>query len=126
MNASVRVLAALAAMTAAAGFAQAPANEPTKEEIARAYRSRLGGAAIFIPRIQWERRRIREIRGWRLHFRQIGEQRSPGLMSLKYEAAAKKNGQCAGYQITDTGPTSPNTQIPHVLVVDPNGVKPCR
>lgn len=57
----------------------------------------------------------------------ISQQRSPGVMTVKYEAVAKKNGSCAEYQITDTMPFPPNkVQLRPILVVDPNGVKACR
>jgi len=117
----------LLAISATIAFAQAPPNEPTKEEIAEAYRSKSGEGGTFIPGVRWERWRIKEIRGWKLHFKRISEKRSPGVVTLKYQAVAKKNGSCADYQITDTMTfPPPNPQMPPILVVDPNGVKACR
>ena len=100
-------------------------SEPTKEEIAEAYRAKSGEGGTFIPGVRWERWRIKEIRGSKLHFNQTSEKRSPGVTTLNYEVVAKKNGSCAEYRITDT--MSPlNSQIKPILVVDPNGVKACR
>lgn len=122
---SVPALILLAAFSAV--FAQAPPNEPTKEEIAEAYRSKSGEGGTFIPGLRWERWRIKEIRGWRLHFKRIGRKQSPGVMTVKYGAFAKKNGSCAEYQITHTIPFPPaNPQMKPILVVDPDGVRPCR
>ena len=115
----------LAAISAITAFAQVQPNEPTKEEIAEAYRSKSGEGGTFIPGVRWERWRIKEIRGWKLHFKRISEKRSPGVLTLKYEAVAKKNGSCADYEITDTFPFPPNYIRP-ILVVDPNGVKACK
>jgi hypothetical protein len=127
VNLSVSALVLLAAISANLAFAQAPPNEPTRQEIAEAYKSKSGGGGTFIPGLQWERWRIKEIRGWKLHFRRISEKRSPGVTTLKYEAVAKKNGSCAEYQIADTMVLPPpNPQMPPILVVDPNGVKACR
>ena len=69
----------------------------------------------------------KQIRGWKLHFKRISEKRSPGVITLKYDAAATKNGSCAEYEITDTMVLPPaNPQLRPILVVDPNGVKACR
>ena len=125
MKLSVPVLTLLAAISAITAFAQVQPNEPTKEEIAEAYRSKSGEGGTFIPGVRWERWRIKEIRGWKLHFKRISEKRSPGVLTLKYEAVAKKNGSCADYEITDTFPFPPNYIRP-ILVVDPNGVKACK
>lgn len=120
-------LVSLAAISVSFVFAQAPVDEPTKQEIAQAYRSKSGGGGPTIPRVQWERWRIKEIRGWKLHFKRISEKRSPGVVTLKYEAVARKNGSCADYQITDTmALPPPNPQMRPIFVVDPNGVRPCR
>lgn len=128
MKLCVPALMLLAAISAAIAFAQAPPNEPNKEEIAQAYRSKLGeGGSTFIPGIRWERWRVKEIRGWKLHFKRIGENRSAGVMTLKYQAVARKNGWCADYHITDTRTfPPPNPQIPAIFIVEPNGVKACR
>jgi hypothetical protein len=123
----IPALTLLAAAGATIAFAQAPPNEPTKEEIAQAYRSKSGEGGTFIPSLRWERWRIKEIREWKLHFKRISEKRSPGVVTLKYEVVAKKNGSCAEYEITDTMTSPPpNPQMPPILVVDPNGVKACR
>jgi hypothetical protein len=117
-------------MTAISGipsFSQTPQNEPTRQEIEQAYRSKSGGGGTFIPGLSWERWRIKEIRGWKLHFKRIGRQQSPGVMTVKYQAVGKKNGSCADYQVTETMPFPPNNvQLKPILVVDPNGVKSCR
>ena len=117
----------MAAISATIAFAQAPPNEPTKQEIAEAYRSKSGEGGTSIPGVRWERWRIKEVRGWKLHFKRVSEKRSPGVITLKYEAVAKKNGSCAEYEITDTMTfPPPNPQMPPILVVEPNGVKACR
>jgi len=97
----VPVLMSLAAVSATSAFAQVTPNEPTKEEIAEAYRTKSLGVGMAIPALQWERWRIKEIRGWKLHFKRIGEKRSPGVITHKYEAVARKNGWCADYEIAD-------------------------
>jgi len=123
----IPALISMAAISATIAFAQAPPNEPTKQEIAEAYRSKSGEGGTSIPGVRWERWRIKEVRGWKLHFKRVSEKRSPGVITLKYEAVAKKNGSCADYQITDTMTfPPPNPQMPPILVVDPNGVKACR
>jgi len=127
MKLLVPALMSLAAISAVPALAQAPPNEPTKQEIAQAYRSKSGEGGTFIPGLRWERWRIKEIRGWKLHFKRISEKRSPGVITLKYQAVAKKNGSCAEYGITDTIVLPPpNPQMPPILVVEPNGVKACR
>ena len=72
------MLLLLAAISATLTIAQVQPNEPTKEEIAEAYRSKSGEGGTFIPGVRWERWRIKEIRGWKLHFKRISEKRSPG------------------------------------------------
>ena len=69
----------LAATGVRFAFAQAPPNEPTKQEIEEAYRSKSGGGGTFIPGLQWERWRIKEIRGWKLRFKRISQKQSPGV-----------------------------------------------
>src|SRR5262245_43303150 len=99
--------------------------EPTKEEIAEAYRSKSGGGGTFIPGTRWERWRVKEIRGWKLRFHRVGESRSPAVVMLRYQAIARKNGACSTYQISDTTVfPPPNPQLQPVLVVEPAG--PCR
>ena len=120
MKFSVSALMLLAAISATLSFAQPPQNEPTKQEIAEAYRDR-----VIV--LRWEKRRIKEIRGWSLHFKRVSEKRGVGILTRQYEAVAKKNGSCAEYQITDTMPVQPNNvQLKPILVVDPGGVKACR
>jgi hypothetical protein len=116
----------MTAISASPSFSQTPQSEPSRQEIAEAYRSKSGGGGTLIPGVQWERYRIKEIRGWKLHFKRIGQQRSLGIMTLKYEAVARKNGSCAEYHITDTMPFQPNVYMKPTLVVDPGGVKACR
>jgi hypothetical protein len=118
---SVPALILLAAIRATIVSGQVPPNEPTKEEIAHAYRSKSGATGTFIPRHEWEHWRIKEIRGWKLHFKRISEKRFPGVITLEYEAVAKKNSSCADYEITDTMPLTPaNPQMKPILVVDSN------
>jgi len=125
MKLSISTLILLPAVSAV--FAQALLNEPTRQEIAQAYRSKSGGVGTIVPGVQSERWRIKEVRGWKLHFKRISQKQSPGVMTLKYEAVAKKNGSCAAYEITDTMPFPPaNPQMKPILLVDPNGVKACR
>jgi hypothetical protein len=122
---SFPALILLAAIRATIASGQVRPNEPTKEEIEQAYRSKSGGT--LIPRHEWEHWRIKEIRGWKLHFKRISEKRLPGVITLKYEAIAKKNSSCADYEITDTMPLTPaNPQVKPILVVDSNGVRACR
>ena len=99
--------------------------EPTKEEIAKAYRSKSGEGGTLVPGTRWERWRVKEIRGWKLRFHRTGESRSPGVVRLRYEVVARKNGACSTYQISDTIVLPPpNPQLQPVLVVEPVG--PCR
>jgi hypothetical protein len=119
--------AELILVAAAFSFAQAPLNEPTKQEIREAYESKSGGGGTFIPGVQWERWRIKEIRGWKLHFKRISQKQSPGIIAVKYQAVAKKSGSCADYGITDTMPLPPaNPQMKRILVVEPSGLRACR
>ena len=118
--------AALVLAAGAVALAQWQQNEPTKKEIAQAYRSKSGEGGTIIPGIHWERWRIREIRGWMLHFKRTGRKQSAGVITLKYTVVARKGGQCADYRITDTVVLPPpNPQMKPMLVVEPDGVKPC-
>ncbi len=123
---TMRMLVAIALLGGALAFGQSA--EPTKEEIAEAYRSKSGGVVMLVPPGgQWEQRRINEIRGWKLKFTRISQKRFPGIRILKYHAVAKKNAMCADYQITDTMPFGPpGPQIKPILAVDLNGVRACR
>src|SRR5262249_25893920 len=110
----------LVALLGTAVFAQNAV--PTKEEMTEAYRSKGGEGGTFIPGTRWERWRIREIRGWKLRFHRVGESRSPGVVILRYQAAARKNGACAEYKISDTIVfPPPNPQLKPSLVVEPTG-----
>jgi hypothetical protein len=121
------VTALMAMMSTTPSFGQSPQNEPTREEIAQAYRSKSGEGGIFIPSVRWERWRVKEIRGWSLHFRRVREKRSVGILTRQYQVIAKSGGSCAEYQITDTMPMGPgNVQIKPILVVEPGGVSACR
>jgi hypothetical protein len=115
----------LGVVSAIFAFAQVQPNEPTKEEIEQAYRSKSGEGGMFVPGLRWERWRIKEIRSWKLHFKRISEERSAGVLTLKYRAVAKKNGSCAEYEITDAFPFPPNYLKP-ILVVNPGGLSTCR
>jgi hypothetical protein len=123
----VSALILLAGISTSLSFAQVAPNEPTKQEIAEAYRSKLGEGGTFIPGLRWERWRIKETRGWKLHFKRLGEKRSPGVTTFEYQAIAQKNGSCADYQITDTMPAPPpNPQMKRIVVVEPSSVTACR
>lgn len=109
------------------GWAQSPADPPTKPEIAAAYRSKSGEGGSWTPGTHWERWRIKEIRGWKLRFRRVGDEKHVGVRILKYQAVAERNKICAEYQITDVQPTAPpNVQIKPSLVVEPGDTKSCR
>ena len=110
----------LASMNASPSFGQLPQDEPTRQEIAEAYKN----TAVIVG---WEKWRIKEIRGWSLHFKRVSEKRGLGLLTRQYWAVAKRNGSCVEYQITDTIPVQPNNvQIKPILVVEPSGVRACR
>jgi hypothetical protein len=110
----------LFALLGVAVFAQNA--EPTKDEIAEAYRSKSGGGGTLIPGTRWERWRVMDIRGWKLRFHRVGESRSPGVVTLRYEAIARNTGACAMYQVTDTIVLPPpNPQLKPVLAVRPTG-----
>jgi len=121
------VLVAAVGIGVCLSFSQPAPNEPTQQEIADAYRSKSGEGGMLVPGLHWERWRIREIRGWKLRFKRISQRQSPGVMTFKYGAVAKKNGSCADYQISDTMPFPPvNPQMKPILVVEPAGVRACR
>ena len=120
------IVMALAATTAGPTFGQPAQDEPTRQEIAEAYRSKSGEGGIFIPGVRWERWRIRDVRGWSLHFKRLKESRHVGVLTLEYRVLAKKAGSCAEYQVTDTLPIPGNVQIQPISVVDPGTVHACR
>lgn len=122
------MVAALAAIVAAPpSCGQSQQGEPTKEEIAQAYRSKSGEHGFIIPGARWETWRIKQVRGWSLKFKRLAEERSAGVRIRRYRAVAKKNAQCAEYLIVDTMPFPPvNVQIKPSLTVEPSGVKACR
>lgn len=129
MKVTIAALASLAAFSAILAFAQGQSDEPTRQEIAEAYRSKSGGFATLIPHHEWEHWRIRQIRGWKLHFKQISRKQSAGVRTLRYDVVAKRNQSCAKYQITDTMPGTlpPNPHMPMpIVVVEPGGVTECR
>jgi hypothetical protein len=100
---------------------------PTKDEVTEAYRSKSGSGGTLFPRLGWEKWRVKEIRGWKLHFTRISQNQLPGVTISKYALRAQKKGACARYQITDTWPVPPsNPQIKPLLVVDENGVTVCQ
>ena len=110
----------LAVMSASPSSGQLPQDGPTRQEIAEAYKN----TAVIVG---WEKWRIKEIRGWSLHFKRVSEKRGLGLLTRQYWAVAKRNGSCVEYQITDTIPVQPNNvQIKPILVVEPSGVRACR
>lgn len=117
---------ALAATADNLAFAQSSQNEPTRREIAEAYRSKSREGGVFIPAVRWERWRIREVRRWSLRFKRVKENRNVGVLTLDYQVVARKAGSCAEYHVTDTMPIPGNVQIQSVLVVDRGGVHACR
>ncbi|MFN0106765.1 MAG: hypothetical protein ACKV2U_32310, partial [Bryobacteraceae bacterium] len=84
--------------------AQPPSkDEPAKQEIIDAYHSKSGGA--FGLGQQWERWRIKEVRGRALRFKKISEKSTPGgirpgLLTRQYRVQAKKNNWCSEYRLT--------------------------
>jgi hypothetical protein len=121
----MRILIVIALFCSPVVFAQNA--EPTEREIADAYRSKIGEGSALIPHLRWESWRIREVRGWSLHFKRVTEKRTIGILTRQYRAVARKNGLCAQYQITDTIPLPPvHVQIKPNLVIEPSGVKSCR
>ena len=110
----------LASMNARPSFGKLPQDEPTRQEIAEAYKTK----AVIVG---WGKWRIKEIRGWSLRFKRVSEKRGLGILTGQYRAVAKRNGSCAEYQITYTIPVQPNNvQIKPILVVEPSGVRACR
>jgi hypothetical protein len=77
------------AATTAITFGQSAHNEPTRQEIAEAYRSKSGEGGIFIPAVRWERWRIRDVRGWSLRFKRVKESRNIGVLALEYTVREK-------------------------------------
>jgi hypothetical protein len=118
------VMVFAATVSAAPLFGQSPQDEPTRQEITEAYSSKSGESGF--PGVRWETWRINKIRGWTLHFKRLSESRFPGVLTLQYQAIAKKSGLCAEYQITDTKDAPRSGQIKPILVVEPNGVMACR
>ena len=120
-----RTWIALALLCSPVAFGQNA--EPTREEIAEAYRSKRAEGGTFIPGTRWEVWRIRQIRGWSLHFKRVSESRGAGILTRNYRALARKSGSCAGYRVTDTLPLpSGNVQIRPMPVVEPNSVRACQ
>lgn len=114
-----------------AGPCLGQSGEPTPQEISDAYRSKQGEGGTFIPGLRWERWRIKEIRGWSLKFKRLGEGPSVGVGSLgirgrRYKAVAKKSDTCAEYHIIDRMPVPPNPQIKESLTVEPQRIHLCR
>ena len=115
------MLALLSTLTA---FSQS--GQPTIHEIADAYRSKSGEVGTSIPGLRLETWRIKEVRGWKLHFKRTADEKLIGVMVTKYQAVAKKGGVCAEYGITNTLPLPPNVQIKPSLVVEASSVRSCR
>jgi hypothetical protein len=120
-----RTWIALALLCSPVAFGQN--TEPTRQEIAEAYHSKRAEGASIIPGIRWEVWRIKEIRGWSLHFKRVSESRGVGILTRSYRVLARKSGSCAEYRVTDTLPLpSGNVQIRPLLVVEPDGVRACQ
>ncbi len=76
MRSRLPCVAALAAIAAVpTSFGQWQQGEPTKQEIAEAYRSKSGEHVFIIPGVRWETWSIKQIRGWSLKFKRLSEQR---------------------------------------------------
>ena len=119
------------ALALIAGPCFGQSDEPTPQEISDAYRSKQDEGGTFIPGLRRERWRIKEIRGWSLKFKRIGEGRSVGVGSMRirgrrYKAVAKKSDTCAEYHIIDRMPVPSNPQIRESLTVEPQGIHLCR
>jgi hypothetical protein len=127
MRAFVPALTLLAGLSAMPAFAQAPPNEPTKQEIEEAYRSKSSGGNL--PGIRIERWRVKQIRGWEIHFKRVSATKTAGVRKTTYDARAKKSGSCAHYLVTETMPPipapTPNMRWP-IVVVEPKGLMSCR
>jgi hypothetical protein len=114
------------AVSASRTFAQAAPDVATKQEIATAYRSKSGDVGTAIPGRRWERWRIKQVRGWSLHFKRLSEERYVGVIIAKYREVAKKRSACLKYEITETIMFPPqNVQFPPTLVVEPLGTPSC-
>jgi hypothetical protein len=124
----MRILVAVSiTWISAISMASGQNTEPTKPEIAEAYRSKSGEHGLPVPGFRWETWRIREIRGWALKFRRLSEKEDVGVMTRRYLVVAKKGGSCSEYQVTDMGPSfGGNAQIRPILNVEARGVGNCR
>lgn len=123
----MRTFMAIALLCGAVVFGQNA--EPTKQEIEEAYRSKAGESGFVFPGFRWERWRINEVRGWALKFKRLHHERGVGILTLRYQATARKDGRCAEYQIVDTRvlpPPNPQIKIESSIHVEPSGVKACR
>jgi len=126
---AVVALGLTVAMGVGPSFGQSLQGEPTKQEIAGAYRSKSesGGGGMFIPGWRWERWRVKKIRGWSLRFKRVLEKRNLGLLTYQYQVVARSGGSCARYLVTDTIPMGPgNAQMQRIVVVEPGDVTACR
>ena len=124
-------LAAIVTATAAGPtFSQATKDQPTRQEVERAYMSKISGDSTVFPRIRWERwetGRIKEIRGWSIRFKRVGEEKWVGVRILRYRAVAKKGGTCAEYRVSDTFPLlAMDRQEQRNIAVEAVGLASCR
>jgi hypothetical protein len=109
------------------GTASGQSAEPTKTEIAEAYRSKSGEHGLEVPGLRWETWRIREIGGWALKFRRLSEKKDVGVRTRRYLVIAKKGKSCAEYRVTDIAPFGgAEAQIRPVLSVEPRGIGNCQ
>lgn len=119
----VSIAAAAFVIFGSGALAQSPADAPTEQEIATAYRSKSG---LFqgTPLERWRSKKIRE---WKVHFKRVGEEKQVGVRIFKYEAVAERNNICGAYQITEVQVlASPNAQIKPSLFVETSGTRSCR
>lgn len=91
----------LAARAAFAQTAPASATVPAPREIEAAYQATTGGG-IGIGPVRIGNRRVREVRGWELKFKQLSQKGGSYAVTTKTRVIARKDGSCAEYLVTDT------------------------
>jgi hypothetical protein len=100
---------------------------PTELEMREAFYSKAGhvGPRVFGRSVgTW---RVKEIRGWKIKFKELDSERQQGFVRVNYRGTAQKQTTCAAYEITQTIPTGPPPQYvkPNVTVSAPTTV-PCQ
>jgi hypothetical protein len=107
-------------------FCQSQPAAPTPQEIEQAYQSKWAAGGLFFIGDRWETRRIKEIRGWKLHFKRLTDLGDEYVLILDYQVIAQKSGVCAGYEITDRIPLKPMPGVKESVVVEPTPPNPCQ